>query len=249
MSFEIPKPIEQNYENGSSAVIVDIRDSPEIVRKKSYSKLSGEYNKALKEHTGFMMQLFKCVFDYIESLSLGDNFSFNDTGDGCLCVFWNTNHPLTCMKVASVIHNHLSMDEYVKKNNIRFGIGLHTGGCLIYRTSVPIKRDFVFGIVANTAARVEKFTKNLKDGRKNQQDDPRLVFTGNFKKYLKPLLKDEDKKQILPISKYRLYINDGRNEGHFLYTMPVRHIECYANQQVATAAHKRAKTSHTKTHF
>jgi len=248
MSFKIPEPIERNYEDGSSAVIVDIRGSSEIVRKKSYSELSANYNKALKEHTGFMMQLFKCVFDSIETFSLGNDFSFNDTGDGCLCVFWNTNHPLTCMKVASVIHKHLSMDEYVKKNNIRFGIGLHTGGCLIYRTSVPIKRDFVFGIVANTAARVEKFTKNLRDSRKNQQDDPRLVFTGNFKKYLEPLLKDEDKKEIVPISKYRLYLNDGKNVGHLLYTMPPRHIERYTNQQVV-AAPKHAKTSHTKTHF
>lgn len=228
MPFEIPEPINRNYENGSSAIIVDIRDSSEIVRKKSYSESSGEYNKALKEHTGFMMQLFKCVFDYIESLSLGDKLSFNDTGDGCLCVFWNIKHPLTCMKVASVIHNHLSMDEYVKKNNIRFGIGLHTGGCLIYRTSVSMKRDFVFGIVANTVARVEKFTKNLKDDNKNQKDDPRLVFTGNFKSYLKPLLKDKYEKQIVPISKYRLYLNDGRKEGHLLYTMSQRGIDYFA---------------------
>ncbi len=231
MSFKVPKPIERNYENGSSAVIVDIRDSSEIVRKKSYSDSIDNYNKALKEHTKFMMQLFKCVFDCIESLLLGDDFSFNDTGDGCLCVFWNTNHPLTCMKVASVIHKHLSMDKYAKKNKIRFGIGLHTGGCLIYRTSAPVKRDFVFGIVANTAARVEKFTKNLKDAGKNQHEDPRLVFTGNFKDCLEPLLKDEYKKQIVPISKYRLYFNDGKNEGHLLYTMLPDHIECYANQQ------------------
>lgn len=230
MSFDIPNPIERNYENGSSALIVDIRGSSELVRRKSYSDSIELYNKALKEHTGFMMQLFKCIFDYIELLSLGDQFSFNDTGDGCLCVFWNTNHPLNCMKVASVIHKYLSMNEYVKKNNIRFGIGLHTGGCLIYRTSVPIKKDFVFGIVANTAARVEKFTKNLKDARKNQQDDPRLVFTGNFKKYLEPFLKDEEKKQIVLISNYRLYLNDGKDVGHHLYTMSQHDIEHFVNQ-------------------
>jgi len=229
MSFEIPKPINRNFENGASAVIVDIRDSSELVRKKSYSGSVESYNKALKEHTGFMMQLFKCVFDCIESLSLGDCFSFNDTGDGCLCVFWDTHHPLTCMKVASVIHKHLSKDEYTKKNDIGFGIGLHTGGCLIYRTSVP-KRDFVFGIVANTAARVEKFTKNIKDAGKNRQDDPRLVFTGNFKEYLEQLLKDEEKKQIIRISDYRLYLNDGKDDGHLLYTLSVDAIEHYANQ-------------------
>jgi hypothetical protein len=243
MLFEIPDPIDLNYENGSSALIVDIRGSSELVRRKSYSDSIDNYNKALKEHTGFMMQLFKCVFDCIESLSLGDHFSFNDTGDGCLCVFWNTNHPLTCMKVASVIHKHLSMNEYVKKNNIRFGIGLHTGGCLIYRASVPIKRDFVFGIAANTAARVEKFTKNLKDAGRNQQDDPRLVSTGNFKEYLEPLLKDEEKKQIVPISQYRLYLNDGKDTGHLLYTMPLHDIEGYANQQVAAAPNTRKNES------
>jgi hypothetical protein len=230
MSFDIPNPIDRNYEDGSSALIVDIRGSSELVRRKSYSVSVEHYNEALKEHTGFMMQLFKCVFDCIESLSLGDHFSFNDTGDGCLCVFWNDKHPLTCMKVASVIYKRLSMNEYVKKNNIRFGIGLHTGGCLIYRTSGPIKKDFVFGIVANTAARVEKFTKNLKDAGKSQQDDPRLVFTGNFKEYLERLLKDREKKEIVLISQYRLYLNDGRDEGHLLYTMSQHGIEYFANQ-------------------
>ncbi len=229
MSFKIPRPIEQNYENGSSAVIVDIRGSSEIVRKKSYSDSSENYNKALKKHTGFMMQLFKSVFDHIESLSLDDKFSFNDTGDGCLCVFWNEHHPLTCMKVASVIYQHLSKDKYAKKNNIGFGIGLHTGGCLIYRTSVP-KRDFVFGIVANTAARVENFTKNLKDSKKNREDDPRFVFTGNFKEYLEELLKDEEKNRIVRISDYRLFLNDGKNDGHLLYTLAADDIKHFANQ-------------------
>jgi len=228
MSFNIPDPIDQNYENGSSAVIVDMRGSSEIVRKKSYSESTNNYNKALLEHTGFMMRLFKCVFARIESLSIGDCFSFNDTGDGCLCVFWNNDHPLTCLKVASAINKHLLTDEYAKKNDIGFGIGLHTGGSLIYRTSAP-KRDFVFGIVANTAARVEKFTKNLKDSKKNRQDDPRLVFTGNFKIHLEDLLTVKEKKQIAPISDYRLYLNDGKDEGHFLYTFPPDHVERYAN--------------------
>jgi len=228
MPFEIPDPINQNYENGSSALIVDIRGSTEIVRKKSYS-LSGErYNKALLEHTGLMMGLFKRVFDCIESLSIGNSFSFNDTGDGCLCVFWNENHPLPCLIVASVIYQHLSNDQYAKENNIGFGIGLHTGGCLIYRTSVPA-RDFVFGIVANTAARVEKFTKNIKDADKVRNWDPRLIFTWNFKDNLEKLLDDEKKKEIRRISEYRLYLNDGKNEGHFLYTLAADAIERYAS--------------------
>jgi len=230
MSFEIPDPIDLNYPSGSSAVIVDIRDSSELVRGKSYSDSPENYNKALKEHTGFMMQLFKCVFDYVESLSQGDSFAFNDTGDGCLCVFWDQHHPLTCLKVACVMHEHLCKARYVKENNIRFGIGLHTGGCLIYRTSAP-KGDFVFGIVANTAARVEKFTKTLRDVEKNPQNDPRLVFTGNFKRFLEKLLDDGEKEQIIRISGYRLYLDDGRDEGHFLYTLPPEAIEACANHQ------------------
>lgn len=229
MSFIIPDPINQNYEDGSSAVIVDIRGSSELVRKKSYSESIDEYNKALEEHTTFMMQLFKCVFDFIEPMSLGDCYSFNDTGDGCLCVFWDKDHPLTCLKVGSVINKHLLKDEYAKKNDIGFGIGLHTGGCLIYRIS-PLKRDFVFGIVANTAARVEKFTKNLKISKKIHHNDPQLVFTGNFKKNLVSLLDDKQKKQIAPISEYRLFLNDGKNEGHLLYTLPQDAIERFANQ-------------------
>jgi hypothetical protein len=89
-----------------------------------------------------------------------------------------------------VIHKQLSKDEYSKKNYTGFGIGLHTGGCFIYRTSVP-KRDFVFRI--DTAARIEKFTENLKDAWKNQQDDLRLVLTDNFKEYLEQLPKHQEK--------------------------------------------------------
>lgn len=128
-----------------------------------------------------------------------------------------------------MINKHLLKDEYAKKNDIGFGIGLHTGGCLIYRIS-PLKRDFVFGIVANTAARVEKFTKNLKISKKIHQNDPQLVFTGNFKKNLVSLLDDKQKKQIAPISEYRLFLNDGKNEGHLLYTLPQDAIERFANQ-------------------
>jgi hypothetical protein len=232
VSFQIPDPIDHNYENGSSALIVDIRGSSTLVRDKSYSKQGQVYNEAIKEHTDFMMKLFKCVFDCIASFSLGDDFSFNHTGDGCLCVFWNSTkpftHPLTCMKVACVIHQHLSIDKYVKRNNIRFGIGLHTGGCLVYRTTVPIKRDFVFGIVANTVARVESFTKNLKDANKHKLDDPRLLLTGNFKEHLKPLLKNGAKKHIVRVSPYRFHLNDGKDVGHFLYTIQAHEIERYA---------------------
>ncbi len=220
MSFDIPDPINRNYEDGASALIVDIRGSSEIVREKSYSNsIETHDNEALTEHTEFMMQLFRCVFEYIESLRLGDCFAFNDTGDGCLCVFWNDKHPLTCIRVASAIHKHLSLNEYVERNNIRFGIGCHTGGCVVYRTSSSIKKDFVFGIVANTAARVETFTKSLRDAKNNPQDDPRLLFTGNFKQHLEPLLERDEKKRIAPISNNRFNLNDGKDEGHFLYTI------------------------------
>ncbi len=227
MSFEIPEPIELNYENGSSAFVVDIRGSSQIVRELSYSVSIADYNAALLEHTNFMMRLFKCIFERIEPLPLDNCFSFNDTGDGCLCVFWDNDHPLTCLRVAAAIHEYLLKDSYAKENKIRFGIGLHTGGSLVYRTSSP-KRDYVFGIVANTAARVEKFTKNLKDAEKGRQNDPRLIFTGNFKHHLQKLLTDEEKKKVVPISEFRLSINDGKNDGHFLYTLPPDEIAGYA---------------------
>lgn len=109
--------------------------------------------------------------------------------------FRDEHHPLTCLKVASMMYEHLSKKaRYVKDNNIRFGVGLHTLGCLICKASAP-KGDFVFGIVANTAARVEKFTKNLRDVEKNPQNDPRLVFTGNFKGSLERPLKGRKRKK------------------------------------------------------
>ena len=219
MKLPIPDPYDMNLEKASSALIVDIRDSTRIIRQKSFSSSSTVDNEAIKEHTESMMRLFKCVNEYIGTLELNDRFAFNDTGDGCLCVFWNHTHPLTCLQVALTINNHLSRDCYVTTNKIRFGIGCHTGGCLVYRMPPPIGRDFVFGIVANTAARVEKFTKLVKDSSKHPQDDPRLVFTGNFKECLEPWLDLDERQQILRISNYRIDVNDGKEEGHFLYTL------------------------------
>lgn len=52
-----------------------------------------------------MIQLLKYVLDYIKLLPQKNCSAFNDTGDGCLHVFWDTErHPLTCIKVASVIN-------------------------------------------------------------------------------------------------------------------------------------------------
>jgi hypothetical protein len=234
MDFKIPDPINRNCENGASALIVDIRGSAELVRTKSYSDSTENYNEALKQHTGFMLEMFKLLFARISSLSLGDEFSFNDTGDGCLCVFWNEKHSLTCIKIASVIHQHLLSQEYLHRNKVEFGIGLHTGGCLIYRMALPIRRDFVFGIVPNTAARVEKFTKNLRDSEKKAENNPRMLFTGNFKDNLLRCLTKELRpnitREIVPVSTFRLSINDGKTEGHILYTISSNLIKEFAEQ-------------------
>lgn len=58
---------------------------------------------------------------------------------------------------------------------------------------------------------------------------PRLVFTGNFKLHLQKLLNDEDKKRMIRISDFRLFINDGKDEGHFLFTLPPEEIARYAS--------------------
>src|SRR5882724_2129973 len=63
--------------------------------------------------------------------------------------------------------------------NLGFGIGLHTGGSLVYNNE-KVGRNFVFGIVLNTASRVESYTK--------QFTELSLLFTHNFISILKSKL-------------------------------------------------------------
>ena len=104
--------------------------------------------------------------------------------------------------------------------DLDFGIGLHTGGSLVYNNE-KVGRNFVFGIVLNTASRVESYTK--------QFTELSLLFTHNFYLHLvkqvayKPEKEkrhyDRLAKNISAVTNYTVDIKDSKSRGHLLYTI------------------------------
>jgi class 3 adenylate cyclase len=161
-------------------------------------------------------------------------FYYNDTGDGHLCLFWDKTHAWTALKIACSLA--VFLDTELKKYRLSdlkkwseeigndldlgFGIGLHTGGSLVYNNK-KVGRDFVFGIVLNTASRVESYTK--------QFTELSLVFTHNFYLYLVKQVNYKSKKEkehynflvknISPVTNYNVDIKDSKSRGHLLYTI------------------------------
>lgn len=154
-------------------------------------------------------------------------YYINDTGDGHVCLIREENHAILILKVAC------HMAEFVKplivlyneEQGIRdidlkidFGIGIHSGGSVFTKVS-SLKKSFAHGIVLNSAARVESFTKTF--------PDTKLLFTQTFKTNLIGQVNKETsigsselKKQILQVTSIPADIKDGKSKGHKLYTIP-----------------------------
>ena len=216
------KPIYCQDEFGSSAFLFDLRNSTTIIRKISW-------DKRLPQHIKFMMKLHKKVYKTLYNNCDPNKFAMNDTGDGYLCVFWDKLHALTCLDMA------LKIEEFLKKNlpmhnkvlklkgdspKFDYGISIHSGGSTINRTIYTkdiktIQKDFIFGIVANTVARLESFTKH--------NFEYKFLVTGNYKdnylqqastKNLKNLFGDN--KNYVHRFPGRININDGKRNGHIV---------------------------------
>jgi hypothetical protein len=114
------------------------------------------------------------------------DFAVSDTGDGLISLFWDETHAWRALKIAVAIRELLnkSTNRYNRfiKNDLQreditfgFGLALHSGGSIICRYS-DIHRDFMYGVVLNTTARLESFTKTFADCN--------LLLSGHFKDVL-----------------------------------------------------------------
>lgn len=219
------RPIYRQDEFGSSAFLFDLRNSTTIIRKISW-------DKRLLEHIKFMMRLHKKVYKTLYNNCDPNKFAMNDTGDGYLFVCWDKLHALTCLDIA------IRVREFLEKNlplhnkalslgtdipKFDYGIAIHSGGSTINRTTYTaeskiIKKDFIFGIVVNTVARLESFTKH--------NIEYRFLATGNYKdNYLQQATNTNLKKLFEGKSNYvhrfpgRVNINDGKENGHVVYAL------------------------------
>jgi len=201
----------------SSAVAFDLRNSTKVVRALS---LQAD-RKKLRKHTDFMIELNKIVFQR-EAYDRRKSYAVNDTGDGFVFVSWAERHAVECLKLAVALSDH--MDTMLVNHNrdlglseelsLDYGIGLHSAGSLIYRCE-KIRRDFIYGIVINTAARLESFTKNFVDTK--------ILLTGYFRQALGTQLPrgqlEKWKCFIKLVTKYRVDIRDENSKGHTLFTV------------------------------
>jgi hypothetical protein len=239
--------IADNYkETLSSCYFLDLRNSTYITREISLSndRKNRHNTERLKKHARFLMGINEHV---IEELDRIDNTKFyhNDTGDGHLCLFWDKTHAWTALQLAcsltlfletEIKKYHLNelknwSEEIGNDSNLDFGIGLHTGGSLVYDNE-KAGRKFVFGIVLNTASRVESYTK--------QFTGLSLLFTNNFYLYLKKQIeykpiKERKKynlllKQISLVTSYNVDIKDSKSRGHLLYTINRENLKLFTDR-------------------
>jgi hypothetical protein len=218
------KLIYRNYENGASAFLFDMRNSTRLIRFLSYRTDNKGFSQPLVDHTTLMTNIKDFIRDRIGAFGIGDQYSLNDTGDGHLCVFWDPVHSITCLKVALPLYIYLEStlnsynktlkEKYKYSLSVDFGIGIHCGGCVVYRS----QKDYIYGIVVNTAARIESQTK--------QPNSPKLLLSGNFKTFFKEQLPESKKKLISSfkrIQQNRIDVRDEKNKGHFCYKIESIH--------------------------
>ena len=219
------KPIYNQNEKGSSAFLLDLRNSTVIIRKISW-------DQRLPKHIKFMMKLHEKVYETLYSNCDPDYFAMNDTGDGYLCIFWDSKHALTCLDMAIRIQEFLesNLPEHNDALNLGrdglpkfdYGFGIHSGGSTIHKSTYTkgyksITKDFIFGIVVNTAARLESFTKNYINCN--------ILVTGNYKDTYLRHAKDIDIQNLFEDkSTYVQYlgranIKDGKENGHNIYAL------------------------------
>lgn len=215
-----PKLIDNFRSDGSSALCLDIRHSTQLVRK--FLTL-----EKLKFHADFMRDVKNIVFE-----NNHEYFTVNDTGDGFICLFWGKAHAWEALKLAVKIEEYLNQkkqeyDRFLKKHRIQmefgFGIGLHSGASIVHRYP-DIKKDFMYGYVLNTTARLESFTKTFKDVH--------LLMSGSFLSVLKNQTEEYNKTLEVPVdyksfvkdniravTSDKVEIHDSKRGGHSLHTI------------------------------
>lgn len=211
-----------NYKKfGSSAICLDIRNSTLLMR--SFRRL-----KHIKFHADFMWEIKELIFEN------GSDVAVNDTGDGFIALFWDERHAWRALTIAVGIkellikstskYNRFIKEELLQQDiKFGFGIALHSGGSIVCH--VPeINRNFIYGVVVNTTARLESFTKIFTKCN--------FLLTGHFKEALKSqtlkqneykqqsiIFKEWEKNNIRVVTSDRVDIKDGKKIGHILYTI------------------------------
>jgi len=231
-----------NYTNKRcSCFFLDIRNSINIIRTISFrsdnvnrSRIENTANaKKLLVYSQFMLDIHKFLFVKLAKLNI-DDYYFNNTGDGHVCLVWNKTHAWTILDIACSISIYLENrieeyytqhlryweEEYGKELSIGFGIGMHSGESIIIKEKVT-NTKFAYGIVLNTAARTESFTKNF--------PKVNLLFTEHFKTRLEDQHRflelpqkrkwAEYEKIISPVTNFPINTKDSKSTGHLLYTI------------------------------
>lgn len=232
------KSVFNQCESGSTAFILDLRNSTKITRKISW-------DGRLPKHVDFMMSLHKHVYESIYNCCSPEEFAMNDTGDGYLCIFWDKVHALTCLKIAIFVKDFLD-DNLTQHNDVLsrqyndpiekldYAFGIHSGGSTVNRATISendivLIKDFIFGIVVNTSARLESFTKNY-IGYK-------FLVSGNFKDvFLEQATTKKLESLFSENSNYcrkslgRVNINDGKDNGHNIYALEQEFIDIFRDE-------------------
>jgi hypothetical protein len=230
----------------SSCYFLDIRNSTNIIRTISLDKDKTLSNteRRINAHSEFMLDIHKFLRSSLEKQGITD-FYFSNTGDGHTCLLWNKTHAWTILHLACAMTMFLEsrIEQYktahlnewsatygTKNMSIGFGIGMHTGGSVITHQTV-VNNLFAYGVVLNSAARTEAFTKNF--------PTIPLLFTGNLKAFLKkqfPLLTAPKKPSwadyeslISAVTNFPVDIRDSKPSGHRLYTITRANRQFFLN--------------------
>ena len=229
--------IANNYTNKqSSCYFLDMRNSTYITRVISISRESEKNvvsTQRLKDHSMFMMDIHKQLHYLLLKKDLLKLSHHNNTGDGHMCLLWDNRHAWSVLNIVCSmaqflqkkvsLYNSTTLMEWSKAINqplkLDFGIGIHSGGSLVYENDV-FDGNFAYGIVLNSASRVEAFTKNF-------VNIP-ILLTNNCldlleKQHKKYNVSGKDwsfyRDKIKQVTFHRVDIKDNKNRGHELYTI------------------------------
>jgi len=221
-----PKPytIIDNRRNGrfSSALSFDLRNSTKVTRQLTQSKDLDLF----PQYVEFVMGLKLVIFEKLGFAKTAE-WSINDTGDGFICLLWDELHAWTALKVARILRNFFEealasqngVYSFMGNEQLSYGIGLHSGGSIVCRCT-QMERDFFYGSVVNSAARIESFTKTFVDTK--------VILSAYFVEMLqaqdakankKITFEELEKKYLKKLTAKRVDVKDAKERGHYLYTV------------------------------
>ncbi len=228
--------VEKNPVNrDATSLVFDLRNSTVLYRQLSSSK---ERKLIVEMMRGIHLYVIKYLYE--ESLLNEEEFAFNDTGDGYLITFFDSDHSFSCILCACHIRSFL-IPHLMKFNqelglgpdklNYSFGIGLHRAKARLISVTINtrngniLKKKIIIGNASNSAARVESVTKNFLDidllitgyTREEAQKECNKDFNSLLKKNGQLLIKLGG----------RFNIQDGKKKGHSLYWVKNEFYERY----------------------